>query len=97
MYDKAVNSYLLALKCVPDWFVTSKVIEKLHDAVLFNDYVVVGGFVTFNSNDIGLNSRTLHNINLDDNNFDDCDTETINHVKLMGWYNRFKQGKACKK
>ena len=39
----------------------------------------------------------LDNINLDDNNFDDCDLETINHVRLMAWYNRFKQHKACEK
>ena len=38
----------------------------------------------------------LDNINLDDNNFDDCDLET-NHVRLMAWYNRFKQHKACEK
>ena len=39
----------------------------------------------------------LDNINLDDNNFGDCDPETINHVRLMAWYNRFKQHKACEK
>ena len=54
-------------------------------------------FITFFSNDIGLNSITLDNINLDDNNFDYWDTETISHIKLMAEHNRYKQLKASKK
>ena len=30
MCDKAVYSYLLKLKFIPDWFVTSKMIEELN-------------------------------------------------------------------
>ena len=37
------------------------------------------------------------NINLDDDNFDVDDPETIIHVRLMTWCNRYKQLKACKK
>lgn len=55
------------------------------------------GFVAFFSNDKGLNIVTLGSINLDDYNFDNFDLETINHIKLMGSYNRFNQGKARKK
>ena len=55
------------------------------------------GFVAFFSNDKGLNIVTLDSINLDDYNFDNFDLETINHIKLMGSYNRFNQGKARKK
>ena len=54
-------------------------------------------FVTFFSNDIGVVCITLDNINLYDTNFDNCYTQTINHVKLMGWYNRYKQYKTFKK
>ena len=36
MCDKAVDNFLPALKFVPDWFVTGKMIEKLHN-VLFED------------------------------------------------------------
>lgn len=39
---------------------------------------------------------TLDNINFYDNNFQDCYSNTINHVKLMGWYNRYNQRKASK-
>ena len=34
MWDKAVDDCLAALKCVPDWFVTSKIIKKLFTALL---------------------------------------------------------------
>ena len=50
----------------------------------------------FFSEDIGLNSITLVNINLDHDHFDYCDPETINHVRLMGSYNKCKQHKASK-
>lgn len=33
----------------------------------------------------------INNINLgDDDSFDEDDLETINHIRLMTWYNRFK-------
>ena len=101
MYDKAVDSYLPALKFVPDWFVPSKIIEKLDHSVFSNDDIVFGDIdsdiVTFFSNDIGLNSISLSNTNLVEEKFDDGDPETINHFRLMAWYNKHKQHKACKK
>ena len=101
MCNKPVDSYLLALKFLPDWFVTNKIIKKLDNAVFFNVDIIFGDIdfntFTFFSNDIGLNSINLNNVNLDDDNFDDCDPETCNHVRLMVWYNRNKQHKACKK
>ena len=54
-------------------------------------------FVTFFWNDIALNSINLTNINLDEDHFDDCDSKTINHIRLLASYNRFKQNKVCKK
>ena len=73
-------------------------IEKLDSAVNSDNYFVFDdpecAFVTFFINDIGLNSVSLFNINLDNESSDYCYPETINHVKLMGWYNRFKQSKA---
>ena len=49
------------------------------------------------SNGIGLNSLNCNNVNLDENKLDDCDPATVNHVKLLAWYNRFKQWKSCQK
>ena len=46
---------------------------------------------------MGLVIIDLDNINLDDDNFDEDALETIIHVRLMAWCNRFKQRKACKK
>ena len=74
MYVKPVNSYPVALKYVLDCFVTSKMIEKLDNAVFSNDDIVFGDIVTFFSSD---------NFNLDDDNFDDYDPKTINHVRRM--------------
>ena len=39
---------------------------------------------------MGLNSITLDNINFDDDHFDYCDP----HVRLIVWYNKYKQRKA---
>ena len=101
MCDKAVDSCLLALKFAPDCFVTTKMIEKLDSAVFPDDYIIFSDldsdFVTLFSEDIGLNSITIDNINLDDDHFDFCDPKTINHVTLTGKYNKYKQNKASKK
>ena len=51
MCDKAVDSYPLSLKFVPDWFVTNKIIEKLDNAEFSNDDIVFGDIVAFFSND----------------------------------------------
>ena len=48
-------------------------------------------------NNVALNTINLNNVNLDDNDFDNCDPETINHVRLMARYNRYKQRKHVKK
>ena len=37
MVDEAVDDYLAALTFIPDWFVTSKMLEKFHNALLHND------------------------------------------------------------
>ena len=63
MCDKGVDSCLLALKFVPDWFVMNKMIEKLDSAVFFNDYIIFGDldsdFDTFFSEDLGPHSVTF--------------------------------------
>ena len=60
MYDKTVDSYLLALKFVLDGIVTSEMIEKFDNAAFSNDGIVFGDIesdiVTFFRNDKGLNS-----------------------------------------
>ena len=82
IYVKAINFYLLVLTFVSDWFVTRKMIEKL-DNILFSNVDVVFGDV---GNDTGLSSANLNIVNLDDDNFDDSNPKSINHVRLMAWY-----------
>ena len=101
MCDNAADDFVLAIKLVPDLFITSNVIGKLYDVVFSNDDLVFGdlksGFVAFFSNDKGLNIVTMDSINLEDNNFNNFDPETINYITLMGWSNRLNQGKSRKK
>ena len=85
MCDKAIDSYLLALKFVSDWFVTNNMIEKLDSIVFSDDYIIFGDldsdFFTYFVNDIGFTSIFHFNISLDDENFDYCDPKTINHFR----------------
>ena len=48
---------------------------------------------------MGFNTADINNINLDNNDdaFDEDELETINHVRLTAWRNRFKQRKIYKK
>ena len=38
--DKDVNACLPALRCVPNWFVTNKMLEKLDDTIFCNDDII---------------------------------------------------------
>ena len=40
MCNEVVDDCLGALKFIPDWFVTSKVLEKFHSALLANDDIL---------------------------------------------------------
>ena len=89
------------MKFVADWFVTSKIIEKSHNAV-FSKYDIILSYidsdiVTFLRSHISLDSINLNNTNIDDGNLDDYDPESINHSRHLAWYKRFKQHKACNK
>ena len=92
--DKAVNAWLTALKFNRDWLVTSNMLELLNDAVFSNDVIdlnyIDSNIVTLFCDDMGINTRDLYNINLDDNSFVDNDLEIIIHVRLMACYNKYK-------
>ena len=65
---------MFSIKSVPDWVVTSKIIKKLHitlftvDDVLFFDDD--SSNVSFSSDDMGILSVDLNNINLDNLHID---------------------------
>ena len=100
--DEAVDDCLAALKFIPDWFVTSKMLAKFHDALLTKDDILFFdedlSKVTFFCNEMGILDVGLYKINLDDddNSFDEDDPETIIHVRLLAWRNKFEKQKAHK-
>ena len=67
MCDKAVDDCLAALKLVPDWFVTSKIIEILFTALYADDNILYfnedSSNVVFNCNGMGILNIDLNNFN----------------------------------
>ena len=49
--------------------------------IFFHD--VDSNIITFLIDDMGFNTKGLHNINLDKNDFDDDDPRINSHVRLM--------------
>ena len=99
MCEKAFDDCLTALKFLPDWFVKSKMI-KIFTALYADENILHfsedSGNVAFICNGMGILNIDLNNINLDDNNYDECYPDTIIHVKLLAWHIKFEKGKALK-
>ena len=53
--------------------------------------------VTFSSDEMGILSVDLNNINLNNANFYEHDSNTITHVRLVVWCNKLKQHKVFRK
>ena len=72
MCNKVVDDCLVALKFVPDWVVTDKMIKKLFTALYTNENILYfnedSGNITFICNGIGILNIDLNNINLEDTN-----------------------------
>ena len=86
MCDEAVDDSLEALKLIPDWFITSKMIKELFAALSADENIFYfnkdPGNVIFSCNEMGILNIDLKNINLD-NNFDEDDPDTI--ILLYFW------------
>ena len=84
--DEAVNDSLAALKFIPDWFVTNKMIKNLFTALYADENILYfsedSGDALFNYNEMDIVNVDLNNINLDDD-FDDGDPNTIILIKLL--------------
>ena len=100
MCGEAVDDSLAALKLIPDWLVTSKLIKKLYTALytyknilFFNEDC---GNVVFFCNLMCILNIDLNNFNFE-NNFDEDDPDTIILVKLLAWHIKFEKSKALKK
>ena len=64
-----VGNLLSTLKFISDWFVTSKMIKKLYNTLFADDDILFfdedSGNDTFSSNEIGILSAIVDNINID--------------------------------
>ena len=100
MCFETVDDCLAALKPVPDWFVTSKMIKKLFTALYADENTLyfneAPGNVVFNCNGMGILNIDLNNINLD-NNFDEDDPDTIILIRLLAWHIKFRKHKKTLK
>ena len=95
MLDEAVDNCLAAFKFIPDWFVTSNILQKFDNALHANDDIL-----SYNEDfdKVTFLAVVLDKVNLDnDNNFDDDDPDTIIHVRLLAWCSKFEKCKALKK
>ena len=85
---------------VPDWSVISKTITKRFTALYADENVLYltedSGNVVFSHNEIGNLNLDLNNINLD-NDFDEDNPDSIIHIRLLAWHNKFEKHKAFKK
>ena len=86
---------------VPDWFVTSKMIKKLFTALYADENIIYFdedfGNVISNCNEKGILNIDPNCINLDDDDFDENDPDTIILVRLLAWHIKFVKRKALKK
>ena len=94
MCDKAVDDYLGALKLIPDWSVTSKIIKQRYTVLYANDGLLFfdedSDDVIFCCDEIGILCANLNNINLD-NNFDGNNPDTIICIRLFARHSKFKK------
>ena len=97
MCDENVDDSLAALKIIPDWFVTSKMIKKIYAALYADENILYfnqnSASVVFSCNGMGILNIDFNNINFD-NNFNDDDLDTI---ILLAWHINFEKLKVLKK
>ena len=97
---EAVNISLAALKLIPNWFVTGKMIENFYTALYADENILYfdkdSGDAVFSCDQMGILSIDLNNINLDHNS-DEGDPDTVILIRLLAWYIKYKKRKALKK
>ena len=90
--DEDVNDCLTALKFIPGWFATSKMIKKLITALYADDTILYRIFC----NEMGILNVDLYNINLD-NKFDEDDPDTVIFISHLAWHKKSEKRKVLKK
>ena len=98
--DEAVDDSLVALKLIPDWFVTGKVVRKLYTVLYADENILYfnedSGNVVFSYNEMGILNIDLDKISLE-NNFDEDFPDTIIVIRLLAWHIKFEKHKALTK
>ena len=102
MCDEPVDYCIAALKFIPDWFVTRKMLEKVDNVLHANEYIFFYnedfGKIIFVANQRHILAVDLDKINLDnDNNYDEDDAGTIIHARPLAWRSKFIKHKGFKK
>ena len=95
MCDEAVDNCLAALKFIPDFLLQVKCLKILIKLcwlmMIYSFFNEDFDKVTFIANQRYI-VVDLEKINLDnDNNFDEDDTDTIIHVRLLVWRSKFEK------
>ena len=92
---------IVSMLNVHDWFVRSKMTKNLFTALYADENILYFdeefGNVIIKYNEMGILNIDLNCINLDDNNFDENDPDTITHVRLLTWHIKFENCKELKK
>ena len=101
MWDEVVGDSLAALKLIPDWFVTNKMIKKLLASLYADENMIYfnedsGNVPTGINNGTGILNMDFNNINLD-NNFEEHGPDTIILIRRFAWQIKFEKRKALKK
>ena len=98
--DEAVDYFVAALKLIPDWFITSKIIKKNLTALHANENILYfnedSGNVVFNCDEMGIFNIVLNIINLD-NNLDEDDPDIMIVIRLLAWDIKFEKRRALEK
>ena len=86
MCDEAVDDPLAALRLIPYWFVTSRMIKKLYFALCTDENVLYfnedsGNFI-FSCNEMGILNKHLSNFNVD-NDSDEDDPDTFILIRIL--------------
>ena len=98
MCDEPVDDCPAALESIPDWLVTSIMLQTFHNVLLPNDDILFFN-EDFSKGLFIANQRHILAVDLDeinhdnDNNFDEEDNDTLIHTRLLAWEKR----KALKK
>ena len=102
MWCEAIDEGLAAAEFIHGLFVTSKMFEKCHNALLANNDILFSfeGFckVIFFINNMGYLDVDLDKINFNnDKTFYEDDPETIIRIMLLPWWNKFEKRNALEK